>query len=304
MIPAGERQKQSCRCLRVAPILLVGSAIFLLPFSLRFPSVEMRDDSIFSGPEAYERFMGRWSRDLARLLVRFAAVRDGDAILDVGAGTGSIAAAVASMAPASRLDGVDPTPAYVAFARARHGNSRVRFSVGDARHLPFGRGAFDCTLSALALNFVPDASLAAAEMTRVTRPGGTVAAAVWDYGEGMAMLRVFWDAAIAVRPHDDGKDERHMPLCSRGALTALWQRLRLQQIGEDALTIRTRFSSFDDYWTPFLDGQGPAGQYVARLGADDRGAVRTRLRQALLGNGPDRPFEMTARAWAVRGIVP
>ncbi len=155
-------------------------------------------DLLFSEASAYEQFMGRWSRQLARLFVRFAGVRNGDIVLDVGSGTGGLSAAVASAAPAARVTGVDPAAPYVAFAQATHAGEKVAFEVGDARQLRFADGTCDCALSLLVLNFIPDPERAVAEMRRVTRHGGTVAVAVWDYAAGMEMLRVFWDAAIAL----------------------------------------------------------------------------------------------------------
>jgi hypothetical protein len=140
-------------------------------------------------------------------------------------------------------------------------------------------------------------------MIRVTRPGGTVAAAVWDYGEGMEMLRIFWDEAIALKPGDDKQDERHMPLCRKGELSALWRKHGLRDVVEEPLTIEMAFASFDDYWSPFLDKQGPAGAYVASLAPDNRDTLRQRLRHRLLGDGPDRPIVLKGRVWAVRGTV-
>jgi hypothetical protein len=141
-------------------------------------------------------------------------------------------------------------------------------------------------------------------MIRVTQPGGTVAAAVWDYEQGMEMLRVFWDEAIALTPAIDARDERHMPLSRKGELAALWREHGLQDVVEEPLTIQTRFVSFDDYWSPFLEKQGPAGEYVAALSTSERDQLRLRLRRRLLGDGPDRPITLDARAWGVRGIVP
>ncbi len=259
---------------------------------------------MFSAGDAYERFMGRWSRTFAPLFVRFARVRNGDAVLDVGSGTGAVTAAVAAVAPSSRIVGIDSAAPYVAFAQARHPGDMVRFEVGDAQQLRLADASFDRTLSLLILNFIPDREKALNEMMRVTRPGGTVAAAVWDYGQGMEMLRVFWDEAIAISPDMNARDERHMPLCRSGELEALWREHRLQDVSYEALTIETGFSSFDDYWSPFLENQGPAGAYVATLPARDREQLRLRLRQRLLGDGPDRPIALGARAWAVRGVVP
>jgi SAM-dependent methyltransferase len=259
---------------------------------------------MFSAADAYERFMGRWSRELAPLLVKFAGVGDGDAVLDVGSGTGALTIAVAAVVPSSRIIGVDPAASYVAFAQARHSGDRIRFEVGDAQQLRFADDSFDRTLSLLVLNFIPDPSRALDEMVRVTHPGGTVAGAVWDYGGGMEMLRVFWDEAVALDPAAEARDERHMPFSRQGELDALWREHRLRNVSEEALTIPTRFSSFDDYWLPFLEKQGPAGDYVATLAPGAREQLRLRLRTHLLGDGPDRPIVLSARAWAVRGTVP
>lgn len=258
---------------------------------------------MFSAGDAYERFMGRWSRQLAPLLVTFAGVRDGDAVLDVGSGTGALTAAVAAAAPSSHIVGIDLSAPYVAVARARYPDERIRFDVGDAQQLQLAARRFDRTLSLLVINFIPDRSRALAEMIRVTRPGGTVASAVWDYGEGMEMLRVFWDEAVALDPAAAARDERHMPLSRQGELGALWREHGLRDVSEEAFTITTRFSSFDDYWLPFLEKQGPAGDYTASLPAGEREALRRRLRVRLLADGPDRPFTLLARAWAVRGTV-
>ena len=261
-------------------------------------------DPLFSEADAYERYMGRWSRGLAPLLVRFADVRDSDAVLEVGSGTGALAAAVAASAPSATVVGIDAAAAYVASAQSKRPSDRLTFEVGDARKMRFEAGGFDRTLSLLVINFIPDPERALLEMKRVTRHGGIVAAAVWDYGEGMEMLRTFWDAAIALRPVDSAKDERHMPLCGRGELAALWRGAGLESVVEEGLTIEARFSSFDDCWIPFTLKQGPAGAYVAGLAPAEREALRLRLRQRLVGDGPDHPFVLNARAWAVRGVVP
>lgn len=260
-------------------------------------------DPMFSGGEAYERFMGKWSREMAPQLVGFAGVKDGESVLDVGSGTGALSAAIAAVAPSSRITGIDPAAPYVAFAQARHGGDKVTFEVGDAQQLRFAERSFDRVLSMLVLNFIPDRGKALNEMIRVTRPAGVVAAAVWDYGEGMQFLRVFWDEVVAQNPAADKKDERHMPVCRTGELAALWREHGLQEVEETALTIPTRFTSFDDYWSRFLEKQGPAGAYVAALSEKDREQLRQRLRARLVGTGADRPIDLTARAWAVRGKV-
>jgi SAM-dependent methyltransferase len=259
--------------------------------------------ALFSAADAYERFMGRWSRLLAPNLVTIAGVRDGETILDVGSGTGALTVAAAAAAPSSRIVGIDVTEPYVAYARARHSRPLIAFEVGDAQTLRFATSAFDRTLSLLVVNFIPDPARALDEMIRVTKPGGTVTAAVWDYGHGMEMLRAFWDEAIAIRPDLDARDERHQPLCRRGELGDLWRQRGLLDVKDEALTIVTTFASFDDYWLPFLEQQGPAGAFVAALSEVDRDRLRDRLRRRLLGDGRDRRLELTARAWVVHGTV-
>jgi SAM-dependent methyltransferase len=261
-------------------------------------------NSLFSEAQAYERFMGRWSRRLAPLLVRFAGVHDSGTVLDVGSGTGALAAAVATIAPSSSVVGIDPSPSYVALAQSQHGSARIRFEVGDAQRIRFDDGVFDHTLSLLVINFIPDVRNALGEMTRVTTPKGTVAAAVWDYGERMEMLRAFWDEALALMPASAAKDERNMPLCRRGDLAALWREHGLRDVVEEGLIIETRFASFDDFWTPFLEKQGPAGAYTASLSVENRDALRLRLRRRLLSTGADQVIVLHARAWAVRGTIP
>lgn len=258
---------------------------------------------MFSAGEAYERFMGRWSRTLAPLFVQFASVRAGDSVLDVGSGTGAVAAAVAAVSPTSAIVGIDRAAAFVEFAQRHHGGDRIRFGVADAQHLPFAEGSFGRVLSLLNLNFIPDSAAALREMIRVTQAGGTVAAAVWDYGAGMEMLRVFWDEAVALNPAADALDERRMPLSGHGDLAGLFSAHRLENVVSEPLATEMSFSSFDDYWTPFLEGQGPAGAYVARLTPRDAEQLRLRLRRRLGGDASDGPFVLRARAWAVRGRV-
>jgi SAM-dependent methyltransferase len=257
---------------------------------------------MFSASDAYERFMGRWSRKLAAAFVTFADVRPGDVVLDAGCGTGALASAVLTV-PGSRVVGVDPSNAYLQAARAHASAPRATFEEGDIQRLPFADAAFDRTLSMLVLNFVPDPQRALGEMTRVTRRGGVVAAAVWDYGEGMEMLRVFWDEAVAFDPSIELRDERHMPLSRAGELETLWLDHGLTAVVEASLVTPLVFSSFDDFWLPFLGGQGPAGAYASALSEDRRAAFRERLR-ARLATDATGSLTLEARAWAVRGLVP
>jgi len=263
----------------------------------------MPQQDIFAESEAYERFMGRWSRRLASRFAEFALVRRGDEVLDLGAGTGALAFTLAEAIPSVRVTGVDPSPAYVLHAQGRTSTDRVRFVVGSALALEMAAASFDRALSLFAMNFVPDATRALRELIRVTRPGGVVAAAVWDYGEGMQMLRMFWDEAVALDSTIAARDERHMPLCRRGDLTALWRANGLERVEEQPIDIELPFSSFDDYWRPFLGAQGPAGSYAASLPDPRRGALEDKLRRRLLATREDGPFALQARAWAVRGVV-
>ena len=259
---------------------------------------------MFSEAEASERFMGRWSRRLAPPFIKFAGLRDGDRVLDVGSGTGSLTLAVLQEAPASRVVGIDPSAAYVAHARTRADAARATFEEGDAQRLRFPDASFDATLALLVVNFIPDRVAAVREMARVTRPGGVVAAAVWDYGDGMGMLRAFWDEAAALDPAGEKQDERHMPVCRKGELAALWKAQGLLDVREEPLVIPLNFTSFEDFWSPFREGQGPAGAYVASLSEGSRRDLEQRLRRRLLGEGEDRPITLNARAWAVVGVAP
>jgi SAM-dependent methyltransferase len=262
------------------------------------------EHDFFAESAAYERFMGRWSRRLASSFVEWTGGRASDTILDVGSGTGALASTVAHRAPSARVIGIDPSSAYVHHARQANGRSSVRFLVGAAGALPFPGGSFDRTLSLLVLNFVRDPAAAVREMVRVTRPGGTVAAAIWDYGRGMEMLRAFWDEAVALDPGAASRDERHMPLSTEGALGGLWRASGLQNVEERPLVVEQTFASFGDYWTPFLGGQGPAGAYVRMLPDADRTRLEERLRARLVAGGEDGPLTLRARAWAARGAVP
>jgi SAM-dependent methyltransferase len=169
--------------------------------------------------------------------------------------------------------------------------------------LPYSDNSFDKSLSLLVLNFIPDPGRAVKEMRRVTRAGGTVTAAIWDYGEGMEMLRHLWDEAASIDDNALAKHEGNMPLCRKGELAALWTECGLTAVNETALTIPMKFSSFNDYWAPFLTGIGPSGSYVIELDASTQTELEERLREKLVKGNAEIAFGMKARAWAVRGEV-
>ena len=247
---------------------------------------------MFAASEGYELYMGRWSRLLAPRFIAFAGVKDGQRILDVGTGTGALAGSFAN----NEVVGVDPSAAFIEHARR---NARARFEVGDAQALKFADQSFDHAMSLLVINFVPDHMKAVAEMRRVTRPGGAVSAGVWDYGDGMESLRIFWDEVVAFDPAAAPKHERNMKLARAGELGELWKKAGLRDVREEPIVIEQAFSSFDDYWGPFLKGVGPGGAYVVSLSDERRGALEARLR----GRLPDGSIRLKARAWCVKGSV-
>lgn len=262
---------------------------------------------MFDQAEAYQRFMGRWSSLLAPELIRFAELRDGEYVLDVGSGTGAIASTLRDMFPHSRVEGIDPSEAFVHYATATVGDAggRVRFQTGDAQNIGFPDATFDAALSSLVLNFVPDSARAIREMIRVTKPGGVFAADVWDLGAGgMEMLRVFWDEAGALDAAAKTRDEAAMPLCREGALAKMASAQGLVDIHATSISVPLGFASIDDFWSPFLAGVGPAGAYAASLPSEQQNLLRERLARRLLPGGSDGPFALHARAWAVKGTTP
>ena len=261
---------------------------------------------MFANGEAYERFMGRWSRLVAPRLLKFASI-DAAAthVLDIGSGTGAMATTIAAQRPQVRVTGIDLSPEFVAFAKSKNAfGDRVKFESGDAQSLPFPSGTFSASTSLLVFNFIPDPAKALREARRVTRSGGVIAAAVWDYGDKMEMLRAFHDAVGQVDPAAKTLDEKSMPLCREGELRQLWSGGGLEQVIESPLDVQLQFASFDDYWSPFLLGQGPAGAYVRKLDEEKRERLRQTLIQRLNVKAESSPLTLPARVHAVRGVVP
>jgi SAM-dependent methyltransferase len=291
--------KQIRRVALALPLTIAQIAIAAAADSTASAEVRM-----FSLGDAYELYMGRWSRLLAPAYIAFAGVKDGHRVLDVGTGTGALASAVEATTKASEVVGVDPSAGFIAYARKSAKSTRSRFEVGDAQSLQYGDASFDQTMSQLVMNFIPDHEKAIREMRRVTRPRGMVSACVWDYDAGMESLRFFWDEVVALEPAAAAKDERNMKLTRQGQLGELWRKAGLVKVREQPLVIEQAFSSFDDYWEPFLKGTGPGGAYVASLTDARRLQLEARMRKRLLGSGGDSTFTLKARAWCVRGEVP
>ncbi|MFK3731380.1 class I SAM-dependent methyltransferase [Streptomyces sp. NPDC088090] len=262
---------------------------------------ERRD--VWTAGEAYEQYMGRWSRLVAGEFVEWLGAEEGGRWLDAGCGTGALTAAVAVRGRARRVVGVDRSAGFVTADREA-APAAAGFVVGDAGALPVREGAFDAVVGGLALNFLPRPGAAVAAWAGAVRPGGLVAAYVWDYAGGMAFLRCFWDAAVAVDPSAAALDEgRRFPLCRPEPLRVLWSGAGLADVVVAPIEVPTVFGGFPDFWEPFLDGQGPAPGYVAALDAGARDRLREALRAAL-PVGPDGAIALTARAWAVRGRRP
>jgi SAM-dependent methyltransferase len=257
-------------------------------------------DEVWTVGDAYEAYVGRWSRPVAAAFLRWLDVPTGRRWLDVGCGTGALSGTVLAQADPARIVGVDTSEQFLVTARARIRDRRASFVVGEAQSLPAPDHQVDTVVSGLALNFVPVAGRAVAEFARVTGPGGTIAAYVWDYARGMAVIRHFWDAAVSLHPAAAELDEgRRFPMCQPDALYELWTAAGLHAVTVRAIEVPAVFAGFDDYWTPFLGGQGPAPAYAMSLTEEHRRALREQLRTRL----PDGSITLTVRAWAVRGTT-
>jgi SAM-dependent methyltransferase len=258
----------------------------------------------WSSGSDYESYIGRWSRLVAPLFLAWLDVPPGRRWLDVGCGTGALTAAILAGCDPSSVAGVDPSEEFVAHARETLVDPRVTFGMGDATTTGLADGDVDVVVSGLVLIFVPDLAAALAEAQRVLSPGGLVAGYVWDYAEGMQFLRRFWDAAAALDPAAGRLDEAdRFPIAAPGPLASAFSAAGLEDVAVRPIEVPTVFDDFDDLWTPFLGGAGPAPGYVRSLSAPAREALRDRLRAAVAPD-PEGPIRLTARAWAVRGRRP
>lgn len=261
-----------------------------------------RPPDTWASGDAYERYVGRWSRIVAREFLNWLGVPSAAQWLDVGCGTGALSETILREKTPNRVKGIDRSNGFITFAREHIHDERVHFQVGDAQALPEETASYDTIVSGFALNFIPDSNQAVSEMVRVVKPEGIVALYVWDYASKMQFMRHFWNAAAAVDPnaveHDEG---RRFPLCQPKPLTELFERFGLKHIQVRAIDIDTNFKDWDDYWSPFLGGQGSAPSYVMSLSEEKRAALSERIR-AGLPFAIDGSIPLVARAWAVRGV--
>ena len=252
--------------------------------------------------DLYEPYVGRWSRRVAEEFLSWLAVHPDARWLDVGCGTGALSETILRQASPRSVNGIDLSEGYVSLARQRIVDSRAAFHVGSAESLPYEEGRFEAAVSGLVLNFVPRPDLAVAEMRRVTSSGGTVAVYLWDYAGRMELMRYFWDAAVELDSAASDLDEgRRFPLCQPQPLQRLFETAGLREVEVRGIEVETPFRDFDDYWSPFLGGQGPAPGYAMSLPEARRDALRDHLRAKLPVNG-DGSIRLTARAWSARGV--
>ena len=263
---------------------------------------EAERKDVWASGDAYEPYVGRWSRLVAGQFLSWLSIPAQRDWLDVGCGTDALAQTILKEAAPHRVVGLDPSVGFVAHATAHVMDPRATFRIGDAKALPVSAEEFDVSVAGFVINFVPDQRMAVAEMARATKPGGTVAGYVWDYAGEMQMMRRFWDAAVALSASAKELDEGvRFPVCHPEALQHLFRKADLKEISTRAIDAPTTFKDFDDYWTPFLGGQAPAPGYCMSLSESDRAALRERIR-ASLPIRDDGSIHLIARAWAVRGV--
>jgi SAM-dependent methyltransferase len=254
----------------------------------------------------YERLMGRWSRMLAIPFLEFVGVEDGERVLDVGCGTGSLTFALPGAANVAEVAAIDFSPVFVEEAQRRNQDVRITITQGDACAIPFPDNRFDRAMALLVLHFVPQAPSAIAEMRRVVRPGGVVAAAVWDHLGGMSHMRMVWDTLSML--DEEARRLRGIycfqPMMRPGEMRASFVEQGLERVEETSLMIRMDYESFADFWEPFDGGEGPLGRYVANLEAQRRSEAERAVRDAYEAGQPDGPRSFAAVAWTCKGVVP
>ena len=260
-----------------------------------------KPDDHWAKGASYETYMGRWSRAAARAFIGWLDPEPGLRWLDIGCGTGALSTAVIQSAEPELVTGCDPSASFIAYASAHNRDPRLSYRVATLDNLPQVPGGYGTIVSGLVLNFIADPVEAIRSMTNRMRPGGLVAAYVWDYAGRMDFLRIFWDVAVTLDAAAGPLDEaRRFPLCQPERLASTFQEAGLTRVRTDALDIATLFTTFTDYWEPFLAGTGPAPNYVASLNASRQEQLAARLKQRLDPTDGGN-IQLTARAWAVRG---
>ena len=253
----------------------------------------------------YEQLMGRWSQRLAVPFIDFAGLANGERILDVGCGTGSLTFTLAKTAGLRQIEAIDYSPVFVAEAIRRNTDPRINIRQADACDLPFDDGMFDRALALLVLHFIPEAAKAVAEMRRVVRSGGVVAAAVWDHYGGMPGMRMMIDTVAMLS--DAGRQFRSrycfQPMMGPGEMRRTFIEQGLVDVAETQLMIRMDYRNFDDYWGPIAAGEGPLGKFVGGLDAAERARADAAVRDAYEAGRPDGPRTFANVAWACSGIV-
>lgn len=265
-------------------------------------SIKDAPNDLWASGDSYEPYVGRWSRLVAREFLHWLAVPEERHWLEVGSGTGALSRTILETAKPGQLRGVDRSEDFVAFARSQIQDARVSFEVGNAQALPVNSDAFDAAVSGLVMNFVPQPDQMVAEMARAVHSGGIVALYVWDYAGRMQMLRHFWNAAAALDPAARDLDEGwRFSICNPNSLRYLFTHAGLSEVEIRAIDISADFKDFEDYWAPFLGGQGPAPGYVMSLDEKRRARLRDRIYNSL-PFALDGTIPLVLRAWAVRGV--
>jgi ubiquinone/menaquinone biosynthesis C-methylase UbiE len=266
----------------------------------------MSSTFVATNGDGYELQMGRWSRRLAPLFIEFAGIAGAQSIVDVGCGTGNLTIALAENRRIASVKGIDLSSVYVDHARKRTRDPRLDFQVGDACALPFSNGTFDHSLSMLVLQFIPNPDIAVREMCRVTKPGGTVAAATWDLLGGYVAHRMIFDTAAMLvrRGHKYRAKAYTRPMSRPGELARAWREAGLSDVAQDTVTIRMDFQSFADFWAPAEGQDGPVAQYVGLLSMQERSELREKVKLAYVDGECDGPRSYAATAWVVKGTTP
>ena len=266
----------------------------------------MASNFVAKGADAYDSYMGRWSRKLAQPFIDFAGLAKDERVIEIGCGTGSLTFELPTRANIAAIEAIDCDAQFVETARGRNKDSRINITQGDACKLQFADGQFDRALSMLVLHFVPDSDRAVSEMRRVVRPGGIAAATVWDNFGGQPGIRMFWDTLAAIEPQADTRRSAFLirPTNRWHELARSFAKAGFTDVTETELSVRMEFANFDDYWLPLMAGQGTHAAYLQSLPDETSQRVVAAVRNAYLAGQPDGPRSFVSIAWAARGTVP